>query len=163
MIHFFSFLFKVMNVLESFSKNLSKDNIERETTTTATLPSDNNRLDTSPTHSMGVIVSPKKKLLIRSQSHTEPTSPPPNHFSQTQNEEPSIEEHHFQRLQDLPILTHTLDSNTQLDNHIKSTYSIQSRTDSKQQPMIINHKRTFQQTAMGKFRESGVFTQCIIF
>jgi hypothetical protein len=145
-----------MNVIESFAKNLTKDNNERETTTT--FNSDNNHLDTpSPTHTMGVIVSPKKKLLIRSQSHTEPTSPTSistNQFSQSQklnlDDENSNDEHQFQRLHDLPILTHTMDSNTQIDT--KPTFSIQLRTDPtiiKQQPMILNNKRTFQQTTTG--------------
>jgi len=141
---------EVMNVLESFSKNLNRDNVERETTTTLT--SDINRLDTSPTHQMGVIVSPKKKLLIRSQSHTEPTSSSPNQYSQTQNDESPIDDHHFQQLHDLPILPHTIDSNTQLDNNIKPTYSIQLRTNQpliKQQTMIVNNKRPFQQTVIG--------------
>ena len=102
-----------MNVIESFSKNLMKDHIEREATAQT---SENNRLDTSPTHTMGVIVSPKKKLLIRSQSHTEPTSPPSNQFL----DEPAME---FQRLQDLPMM----DS----DVHPKSSFP---------------NKRTFQQT-----------------
>jgi hypothetical protein len=149
-----------MNVIESFAKNLAKDNNERETTTI--LNSDINRLDTSPTHTMGVNVSPKKKLLIRSQSHTEPTSPTSmstNHFSQSQklnldDDNSMDDDNHFQRLQDLPILTHTIDSNPQLDDHLKSSYSLQVRTDQnglhqtliKQQPMIPNNKRIFQQT-----------------
>jgi len=143
---------EVMNVLESFSKNLTRDNNERETTTT-TLTNDINRLDSSPNHQMGVIVSPKKKLLIRSQSHTEPTtSSSPNQFSQTQNDENPIDDHHFQQLHDIPILPHPIDSNTQLDNNIKPTYSIQVRANQpiiKQQPMIVNNKRTFQQTIIG--------------
>jgi hypothetical protein len=120
-----------MNVIESFSKNLAKDNIEREPTTTTILSSENNRLDSSPTQAMGVIVSPKKKLLIRSQSHTEPTSPPP------QNDESSIEDHHFQRLQDIPII----DSNT-----IKPSYPAQTL----QPPIILTSKRTYQQTTIPK-------------
>jgi len=144
-----------MNVLESFSKNLAKDNIEPDITTT--LNSDINRLDTSPTHPMVVNVSPKKKLLIRSQSHTESTSPtsiPMNNYSQSQklnlDDDNSNDDHHFQRLHDLPILTHTMDSNQQ--NDIKPTFSIQLRPDQnkQQQPIIINNnKRTFQQAIIG--------------
>jgi hypothetical protein len=156
-----------MNDIESFSKYSTKDNVERETTTTLT--SDNNRFDTSPTHIMGVIVSPKKKLLIRSQSHTEPTSPtsiPNNNFSQSQRpnldddessmddgDHPSSINNHFQRVHDLPTLTHTIDSHPQLDNRLESAYTIQLRTDQngvhpsivKQQPMALSTKRTFQQ------------------
>lgn len=110
-----------MNVIESFSKNLGKDNNEREPTAT----SENNRLDTSPSQAMGVIVSPKKKLLIRSQSQTEPTSP---------HDELPMEETHFQRLQDIPIV----DSNPQIDmQHIKPAY-----------PIVITNKRSFQQAAI---------------
>jgi hypothetical protein len=146
-----------MNVLESFSKNLAKDNIEHDITTTLT--SDINRLDTSPTHTMVVNVSPKKKLLIRSQSHTEPTSPPTNNYSQSQklnfDDDNSNDDHHFQRLHDLPILTHTIDSNQQIE--IKPTFSIQLRPDQtlikqqqQQQPTILNNnKRTFQQAVIG--------------
>lgn len=121
-----------MNVIESFAKNLAKDNNEREpTTTTVTLISDNHRLDSSPTQAMGVIVSPKKKLLIRSQSHTEPTSPP---VTQTQNDDNSVDDHRFQRLQDIPLV----DSNPQVDLHVKSNYTLQA-------PIVITTKRTFPQ------------------
>jgi hypothetical protein len=113
-----------MNVIESFSKNLGKDNNERESTAAA---SENNHLDTSPPQAMGVIVSPKKKFLIRSQSHTEPTSPHPN------NDELPMEDTHFQRLQDIPII----DSNQQIDMHVKPAY-----------PIIVTNKRSFQQTAI---------------
>jgi hypothetical protein len=116
---------EVMNVIESFSKNLVKDNNERESTITG----ENNRLDTSPPpQTMGVNVSPKKKLLIRSQSHTEPTSPHPP------NDENPMEDNHFQRLQDMPII----DSNTQIDMHIKPSYPVQP-------PIILTNKRTYQQ------------------
>ena len=123
-----------MNVIESFVKNLAKENNEREppTTTTITLISDNHRLDSSPTQPMGVIVSPKKKLLIRSQSHTEPSSPPITQSSQAQNDESSIDDHRFQRLQDIPLT----DSNPQIDHHIKSSYPIQA-------PIVITTKRAF--------------------
>ncbi|CAF2971553.1 unnamed protein product [Rotaria sp. Silwood2] len=50
----------------------NNDNHEREIT--ATMNGDNIRYDSPPTLNMG-IVSPKKKFLIRSQSHTEPMSP----------------------------------------------------------------------------------------
>jgi hypothetical protein len=150
-----------MNDIESFSKNLTKDNNERETTT-----SDNNRFDTSP---MGVIVSPKKKLLIRSQSHTEPASPTSistNQFSQSQKfnleDESSIDDDnnnndHFQRVNDLPILTHTIESNTQFNNSLEPSYTIQLRTNQngvnptmiKQQPIVLNNKRPFPQTVIG--------------
>lgn len=126
-----------MNVIESFARNLAKDNNERElttTTTTVTLISDNHRLDSSPTQAMGVIVSPKKKLLIRSQSHTEPTSPSVAQSSQAQNDEISIDDHRFQRLQDIPLI----DSNPQVDLHIKSNYTNQA-------PIVITTKRTFPQ------------------
>ena len=125
-----------MNVIESFAKNLAKDNTEREAaaTTTGTLFSENHRLDSSPTQTMGVNVSPKKKLLIRSQSHTEPSSPPLSQPSQLANEESSIDEHRFQHLQDLPLN----DSTTQVDLHIKPTYPIQP-------PIVIATKRNFSQ------------------
>ena len=154
-----------MNDIESFSKYSNKDNSERETTTTATLNSDNNRVDTSPTHNMGVIVSPKKKLLIRSQSHTEPTSPPNNvsqsqrnnfddDTSSTDDDHTSSISNHFQRVHELP---HPIDSNAQLNNHLEPSYTIQLRTDQngvlptviKQQPMTFSNKRTLQQTMIG--------------
>ncbi|UJR08458.1 hypothetical protein I4U23_012728 [Adineta vaga] len=146
---------EVMNDLESFSKySTTKDTLERET-----IPS-----DTSPPQTMGVIVSPKKKLLIRSQSHTEPTSPISilaNNLSQSQktlrdddNSTDDDQNNHFQRLQDLPILTNTNDTNVSLDNNIEPSYTIQIRTNSngiqpiitKQQPVVVNNKRTFSQT-----------------
>lgn len=136
---------QVMNVIESFAKNLAKDNTEREaaaatitTTTTTSLLSENHRLDSSPTQAMGVNVSPKKKLLIRSQSHTEPSSPPLPQPSQT--EESSIDEHRFQRLQDLPLN----DSNTtQIDLHIKPAFPLQAA------PIVITAKRTYNQAMIG--------------
>jgi hypothetical protein len=162
-----------MNDIESFSKNLTKDNNERETTI-----SDNNRFDTSP---MGVIVSPKKKLLIRSQSHTEPTSPASistNQFSQSQkfnlDDENSMDDdnnNHCQRANDLPILTHTIDSNTQFNNSVEPSYTIQLRPNQngvnptmiKQQPIVFNNKRTFSQTVIGNEIElfSSVFSEYI--
>jgi len=164
-----------MNDIESFSKNLTKDNNERETTT-----SDNNRFDTSP---MGVIVSPKKKLLIRSQSHTEPTSPTSistNQFSQSQKfnleDENSIDDdnnnnNHFQRVNDLPILTHTIDSNTQFNNSVEPSFTIQIRPNQngvnptmiKQQPIVLNNKRTYSQTVIGNEIElfSSFFSEYI--
>ena len=148
-----------MNDIESFSKNLTKDNNEREITT-----SDNNRFDTSPTHNMGVIVSPKKKLLIRSQSHTEPTSPTSiNQFSQSQklnlDDENSLDDdsNHFQRVHDLPLLTHNIDPNPQSNNSLEASYTIQLRANQnggnptilKQQQLILNNKRPFPQTVIG--------------
>jgi hypothetical protein len=159
-----------MNDIESYSKYSTKDNSERETTTTTTtLNTDNNHFDTSPTHNMGVIVSPKKKLLIRSQSHTEPTSPPNNisqshrnnfddDTSSTDDDHASSINNHFQRVHDLPILTHPIDTKPQLNNHSEPSYTtIQLRTDQngilptviKQQPMTFSNKRTLQQTMIG--------------
>jgi hypothetical protein len=78
---------------------------------------------------MGHLVSPKKKLLIRSQSHTEPTSPISNHnnLSQshktnndTQNsldDENSMDDsmnNHFTRMTDL---AHPSDANINNNNH----------------------------------------------
>ncbi|CAF1315439.1 unnamed protein product [Adineta steineri] len=114
-------------------KALINGNNERETTT-AIINSDNIRYDSPPTVNMGVIVSPKKKLLIRSQSHTEPTSPVHNNnnnnnhsqsqknnndnsISNTQNsldDENSTDDsgnHSFTRLSDLSTVTHPSDSN----------------------------------------------------
>ena len=47
---------------------------------------DNIRYDSPPTINMGNIVSPKKKFLIRSQSHTEPTSPIQNNNNNSQSQ-----------------------------------------------------------------------------
>ncbi|CAF0868160.1 unnamed protein product [Adineta ricciae] len=143
---------EVMNDIESFSKAAaSKEVNEREATVS----------DTSPSQAMGVIVSPKKKLLFRSQSHTDPASPTSaitNNLSQLQkslrDEDNSTDEdhnHHFQRLQDLPILTHPVDSSAQIDNNHETTYTIQVRTNpngaqqtiSKQQATVLSNKRSF--------------------
>ncbi|CAF1425932.1 unnamed protein product [Rotaria magnacalcarata] len=159
----------VMNVLESFAKYSTQDTIERETTTILLI--DNNHLETAASHNMGVIVSPKKKLLIRSQSHTEPSSPSSvstNQFSQSQrnnfddtgsmdDEHRSFSNNDFQRINDVPILVRAMDSNSQLDNNIKLSYTIQLPLDQngvhstiiKQQPTVSNNKRTFQQTIIG--------------
>ncbi|CAF1468077.1 unnamed protein product [Adineta steineri] len=146
---------EVMNDIESFGKYPTRDNVEREVTV-----SDSNRLDTSPTHNMGVIVSPKKQFLRRSQSHTEATSPT-NHLSQlnklNHDDENSIDDdnnNNFQRMHDLPILTHTIDSNSQIDNNIEPSYPMQFRSNQngvhptiikQQQPVILNNKRTLSQ------------------
>ncbi|CAF0976900.1 unnamed protein product [Rotaria sordida] len=164
---------EVMNDLESFSKYSTQDNIERETTSLLT-SDNNNHFDTSSlssSHTMGVVVAPKKKLLQRTQSRTEPTSPTSitnNHFSQSHktdlNDASSIDDDHqlssnndFQRLHDMPLLIHTIDSHPQLDNNLKPPYTIQLKTDQngvhptiiKQQPMTPTNKRTFQQTIVG--------------
>lgn len=60
------------------------DNHERETG--LTLNGDNMRYDSSPTINLGPNVSPKKKLLMRSQSHTEPASPLQNNNNQSQSQ-----------------------------------------------------------------------------
>ena len=89
---------------------------------------------------MGVIVSPKKKFLIRSQSHTEPASPiPNNNLSQSQksnndnsslniqnglDEENSMDDsvdNHFTRLSDLSSITHHNDTNIHNNQQFKST------------------------------------------
>ncbi|CAF3311005.1 unnamed protein product [Rotaria socialis] len=159
----------VMNVLESFTKYPTQDTIDREATTTLT--SDNNHLETSASHNMGMIVSPKKKLLIRSQSHTEPSSPSSvstNQFSQSQrnnfDDTGSLDDEHrsfnnsdFQRTNDVPIVVRAMDSSSQLDNNIKLSYTIQLPLDQngvhstiiKQQPIVSNNKRTFQQAIIG--------------
>lgn len=80
---------EVMNVIESFSKNLAKDNNDRD--------SETNHIDSSA--QMGVIVSPKKKLLYRSQSQTDAPS------LSGQNEEVIIDDQQqFQRLNDIPLI-----------------------------------------------------------
>jgi hypothetical protein len=119
-------------------KVLTNDNNEREITAT-TITGDNIRYDSSPTPNMGIIVSPKKKFLIRSQSHTEVTSPiPNNNLSQsqkfnidnsilnTQNEfddENSTDDsvnQHFSRAQDLPTITHSNETNMNNNQQFKS-------------------------------------------
>ena len=89
---FFCFISQVVSALESLtntsvSKYLSKplvtDNSERELTA---LMADNARCDSSPTpHAPGLMVSPKKIFLIRSQSVTEPTSPAATNSSSNPN------------------------------------------------------------------------------
>ncbi|CAF3555537.1 unnamed protein product [Rotaria sp. Silwood1] len=161
---------EVMSVIESFSKESTQDNTERETTTIITGDS-NNHFDTSSSHTMGVVVAPKKKLLQRTQSRTEPTSPTSitnNLFSQSprtdsddvglmDDDRQSYSNTDFQPLHDLPLLIHPIDSNPQLDNGLKPSYTIQSKSDQngvhptmiKQQPMTPTNKRTFQQTIIG--------------
>ncbi|CAF4174829.1 unnamed protein product [Rotaria sp. Silwood2] len=110
----------------------NNDNHEREIT--ATMNGDNIRYDSPPTLNMG-IVSPKKKFLIRSQSHTEPMSPIiiNNNLSQSQkpnndnsilnlqnglDDENSIEDpigNHFTRVSDIPTIAHS--NNTNIDNN----------------------------------------------
>jgi len=124
------------NPLQFQVKTLINDNYEREA---ATINSDNIRYDSSPTLTMGVIVSPKKKFLIRSQSHTEPTSPMQNNnnnnlsqsqqsnnngsISNTQNsldDENSIDDpvdNQFTRLSDLSTVTHPSDTHFNNNNH----------------------------------------------
>lgn len=146
-------LFKVINYIDSFSKSSTKDNVERELTL-----SDNNRLDTSPTQNMGVIVSPKKKLLIRSQSRTEsasPTSISTNQYSQSQklslDDESSTDDdiNQFQRAHDVSMLAHTINSNTQLNTNVESSHLRTNPTIVKQQPMIPTNKRTFSHAVIG--------------
>ena len=158
-----------MNDIESFSKYSILENIDRDTTNVI-LSCDNNFFGISaPPSNMSVVVSPKKKLLIRSQSHTEPTSMSNNQLSQSQkfvsDETNSINNNHhqstmidnFQRLHDLSMLTPTFDSNSQLDNHnLKSFSSTTVKLQTSQnnvQPIPIKrrtraqtNKRTFQQT-----------------
>jgi len=124
------------NPLQFQVKTLINDNYEREA---ATINSDNIRYDSSPTLTMGVIVSPKKKFLIRSQSHTEPTSPMQNNnnnnLSQSQqsnnngsilntqnghDDENSIDDpvdSQFTRLADLSTVTHPSDTHFNNNNH----------------------------------------------
>lgn len=150
-----------MNDIESFSKAAtSKEVNERETTTS----------DTSPSQAMGVIVSPKKKLLFRSQSHTDPASPTSimaNNLSQLQkslrDEDNSTDEEHnhqSQRFQDLPILTHPVDSSAQVDNNYETTYTIQVRTNpngaqqtitKQQQATVLSNKRSFASAIIGMY------------
>lgn len=66
-------------------KTMANDNNERETNTTTTLNGDHIRYDSPPTVNMGHLQSPKKKLLIRSQSHTEIPSPIPNNNNNNNN------------------------------------------------------------------------------
>lgn len=159
-----------MNDIESFSKYSTQDNTEREAATILTV--DSNHFETAAFHNMGVIVSPKKKLLIRSQSHTEPTSPSSistNQLSQSQrsniDDSSSTDDdrstgtnNDFQRLNDVTVLVHPIDIKPQIDNTIKSSYTIQLQTDQnathptiiKQQPVIQNNKRSYQQAVIGK-------------
>lgn len=79
-----------VNPLTLQAKTLINETNERET---STMNGDNIRYDSPPTINMGNIVSPKKKFLIRSQSHTEPTSPLQNNNnnnSQSQKSDNSI-------------------------------------------------------------------------
>ncbi|UJR37795.1 hypothetical protein I4U23_030486 [Adineta vaga] len=105
---------------------------ERETNT---INNDNIRYDSPPTLNMGVIVSPKKKFLIRSQSHTEPMSPTQannnNNISQSQKNDNSISNtqnglddensmddsvnNSFSRIPDLSSLTYS--SETHVNNN----------------------------------------------
>lgn len=125
----------------------TKDINEREITT---LNSDNIRYDSPPT--IGVSVSPKKKFLIRSQSHTEPTSPiqnnnPNNNLSQshksnsdssilnTQNsldDENSMDDsvnNHFTRIPDIPTIAHPSDTHQQQYKSNDQQLNIQLRAD----------------------------------
>ncbi|CAF2534749.1 unnamed protein product [Rotaria sp. Silwood2] len=160
---------EVMTIIETFPKDSTQDNTERETTTLLTSDS-NNHFD-SLSHTMGLSVAPKKKLLQRTQSRTEPTSPTSivnNPFSQTQktdvddgssmdDDRQSYSNHDFQPLHDMPLSIHPIDSNPQLDNGLKRPNTIQLKTEQngihptsiKQQPMTPANKRTFQQTIAG--------------
>jgi hypothetical protein len=160
-----------MNDIESFSKFPTKDNNEREIAAVTTILSDNNRFETLPGHNMGVIVSPKKKLLIRSQSHTEPTSPiSNNHFSQSQknnfDDESQIDDdhqsainHHFQHVHDLPVITHPVDTKPQINNSSElpimqfriNQNGVHPTMIKQQQPIVFTHKRPFPQTLIGNF------------
>lgn len=77
---------EVMNVIESFSKNLANDRDSE------TIPADSSI-------QMGVIVSPKKKLLYRSQSQTDVP------IIIGQQEEVIVDDQQqFQRLNDIPLI-----------------------------------------------------------
>ena len=126
-------------------KTLINEGNERELATITALNGDQIRYDPSQT-SKGVSVSPpKKSFLIRSQSHTEPTSPLQNNsnlsqsqktntdnsISNTQNGlEADVESmndslnHHFTRSTDLISITH---SNGVIDQQFKPT--IDNRND----------------------------------
>jgi hypothetical protein len=132
---------------------------------------------------------PKKKFLIRSQSHTEQTSPIQNNnnnnnnnnISQSQknnnddsilntqnglDDENSMDDsinNHFTRAQDLPSTIHHHNNQqfkSTIDNRNEQHLNLQLRTDQnnishsiikqQQQPIVINNKRTFQQTNIGK-------------
>jgi hypothetical protein len=151
-------------------KTLINDNNEREINTTSILNGDNIRYGSPPTGNTGVIVSPpKKKFLIRSQSHTEPTSPIPNNnnFSQSQkmNNDNSIlntqngldDENSMDDSvnNQFASITHTNETNFNNNQQFKSTINngneqhinLQLRTDQnsipqriiKQQPIVMNN------------------------
>ncbi|CAF1178968.1 unnamed protein product [Rotaria sordida] len=129
-----------VNPLQFQEKVLINDNHERDTTTT-TMNGDNIHYDSPPTISMG-IVSPKKKFLIRSQSHTEPMSPIQNNnnnnLSQSQksnndnsilntqsslDDENSIDDpinNQFTRTTGLSTITHPSDTNIDNNQQFKS-------------------------------------------
>jgi hypothetical protein len=136
-----------------------------------TLNGDQIRYDSSPTTKGAMISPPKKNFLIRSQSHTEPTSPMQNNpnlsqsqktisdnssISNTQNgfdeddDDDSMDDSQFARAQDLISVSHTNDQqfkqsmNNGNDQQLNSLLKM-DQTMIKQQPqsVVINNKRTF--------------------
>ncbi|CAF1271740.1 unnamed protein product [Rotaria sp. Silwood1] len=161
-----------VNPLQFQVKALVNANQERETTST-TMNGDNIRYDSPPTSNMG-IVSPKKKFLIRSQSHTEPVSPISNNnnhnnnISQSQksnhdnsiiniqngfDDENSIDDsvtNHFTRTNDLSTITHSndtnIDNNQQFKPIIDNGHERHLNIQLKPEQNIISHPIIKQQT-----------------
>jgi hypothetical protein len=147
------------NSLNFQDKPLINDHNDRETTTI--INGDNIRYDLS---NKSVMVSPPKKtFLIRSQSHTEPTSPIPNNLSQSQkannndhsilntqnglDDENSMDDH-FTRIPDLSSIIHSNETNFKpmIDNQhlpLRTDQNGISNSIIKQQPIVVTNKRTF--------------------
>ncbi|CAF1152442.1 unnamed protein product [Adineta ricciae] len=152
-----------VNPLTLQAKTLTNETNEREA---STMNGDNIRYDSPPTINMGNIVSPKKKFLIRSQSHTEPTSPIQNNnnnsqsqksdnsISNTQNgfdDENSMDDsmnNSFARIPDLHAGTHHSDTHVNNNHQFKSTIdnandlNIQLRLDHNGLPHSLNKQQT---------------------
>jgi hypothetical protein len=147
-------------------KTLMNENNERGGP--ITLNGDQIRYDSSPTMKGPIVSPPKKNFLIRSQSHTEPTSPlqtNPNlsqsqktisdnsSISNTQNgfdDDDSMDDTNFTRTSELIPVSHSNDQsfkstiNNVNDQQLNSLLRI-DQTIIKQQPqsIVINNKRTF--------------------
>jgi hypothetical protein len=158
----------VVSDIESFDKYTSKENIERETNCNT---SETARYDTSPTDNMGTIVSPKKRLIIRSQSHTESVSPTSisaqysSQYQKTQidDDNPTNDQRvqligsHFQHAYDVPAMSMKIESNLSSETSFEAPYAISNRAEldsiqtpiNKQQGLILNNKRTLSATIVG--------------
>ena len=134
------------------------------------LNGDHMRYDSSPTMKGAIVSPPKKNFLIRSQSHTEPSSPLQNNpnisqsqktssdnnsIANTQNGydddgDDSMDDSQFARAPDLISVSHTNDqqfkstidntNDQQLNSLIKIDHSIIKQ---QPQPVVINNKRAF--------------------